>query len=227
MPPEHIIYIPTIFTLGFLFGFLTNQLRNSKKDENLKETNQTESFASHGRTVSGQHVFLTFVLLLLVFAVTHFVDIPWSSKAVSRSLGGLEIFDKKPSYSSDEVYNRLQSFSTEGIEAYKRFTYTIDILFPAVLFTFLFVLAYFVKQRMSTSPYLSKILVIVPIIWLVHDLLENMIVFRLLSDFPTRNDFLAGILGFITAAKFVLLFLSILIPSAGIVIAKSPSPVRV
>ncbi|MFV8326710.1 hypothetical protein [Flavobacterium sp. ZS1P14] len=164
------------------------------------------------RGTSGKILLFTFFIFICIFIVTHLFPVPYGLEIVHNALGGLEIFDKQPSFSSNEVYNRLQSFLLEGLEVYKRFTYTIDIIFPLTFFSFLITLARFVTQRTSLSKYLVNAIIVLPFIWLSFDLLENLIVFILLSEFPIRNNFLGSLLGFVTATKFGLLFLSILIP---------------
>lgn len=155
----------------------------------------------------------TFLAFLLIFMATHMFELPWSSKAISRLIGEAEIFDKRPVFSSAEVYQTLSLFSDEALMAYKRFTYTVDLVFPLSLFVFLFTFARFVAQRITISGYLAKILVGLPIFWLASDLIENAAVFAILSEFPSQMSFLAGSLGFITIAKFGLLLFSILTPS--------------
>jgi hypothetical protein len=161
----------------------------------------------------------SFLLFAIVFIGTHFFAIPRSSKAVTEALNGLEIFDKKPSYTSDDVYSRIEMFPQNGLLLYKQFTYTIDILFPTTLFTFLFLLSWFVIKKVPLSRTTSTVLIALPITWLTMDLIENAIIFKLLTDFPLRQLELAGSLGYITIAKFCLLLLSILAPTTMITVS--------
>lgn len=217
MTLQHIFYIPTIFLLGFLFGSLISERRRSKSTGNL----QTHfELPDSERRISGKILLFTFLIFIGVFVITHFFPIPYGPKIVQNALSGLEIFDKHPSFSSNEVYARLQSFPFEGLEVYKRFTYTVDIIFPLAFFYFLITLVRFVIERTSLSTFLRKAIIVIPFIWLSFDILENSIVFTLLSEFPIRNNFLGSILGFVTATKFGLLFLSILVPSLFYVFAK-------
>ena len=102
---------------------------------------------------------------------------------------------------------------------------SFDIIFPITFFYFLITLARFVIQRTSLSKYLAKVIIYLPFIWLAHDLLENSIVFTLLSEFPIRNNFLGSILGLVTTTKFGLLFLSILVPPIFFVFARKNSEI--
>lgn len=219
MTIQHLLYIPTVFLLGFLFGTMA-----------IGERTSHDTAAANGsrqRSTSGKLLLQTFLVFLLVFVITHLFEIPLGSKTVSRLLGGVEIFDKKPAFSSAEVYARVAQFPAYGLLAYKRFTYTIDILFPAALLLFLFTLARFAVQRVTMWKYVARALIGLPILWFASDLTENAIIFTILSLFPVENALLAGSLGFVTLTKFGLLLLSIVVPSLLIVVAKrSPGMAR-
>lgn len=200
MTIQHIFYIPTIFLLGFIFGTMTNKVTQIQNNQLLYKT-------------SKKKLFQTFLIFLLVFIVTHIFEIPWGSKAVSQLLGGIEIFDKSPVFSSDAVYERVRLFPAEGLMAYKRFTYTIDVLFPISFLVFLSTFARYVSQRITIPKYLAKVLIRLSFLWFAFDMLENVVVFNILTKFPSQNEFLGSSLGFITLLKFGLLLLSILMPS--------------
>jgi len=200
MTSAHILYIPTIFLLGFLTGSLAGKGFNSSNNP------------ANDSRITGKVLLNSFVIFAIVFIGTHFFDIPRSSKAVTKALNGREIFDKKPSYTSDEVYARIESFPENGRLLYQQFTYTIDILFPITLFVFLFLLSRFVIKRMALSKTSQIVLMAVPVLWLSMDFIENTIIFNLLNNFPVKNHALAGSLGYITIIKFALLLLSILAP---------------
>jgi len=200
MTIQHIFYIPTIFLLGFVYGTMTNKVTESQNNQFLYKT-------------SRKKLLQTFLVFLLVFVITHIFEIPWGSKAVSQLLGGIEIFDKSPVFSSDAVYERINLFPAEGLMAYKRFTYTIDVLFPFSFLLFLFTYARFVSQRINIPKYLAKVLIRLSFFWFAFDMLENVVIFNILTKFPSQNEILGNSLGFVTVIKFGLLTLSILMPS--------------
>lgn len=200
MTPQHILYIPIIFLLGYIFGKLSNQ--------SLGQGDQNYSLIL---VQSIKKLFYSFILFLAVLLITHAVEIPWGSKELGQLLDNKPLFDHHPSFTSEEVYQRIASFSTAGIEAYKRFTYSIDLLFPTVLFFFLFTLTGFV-QNYAPSTYLLRFLPALPIAWLLSDLMENALLFTILHIFPRQIHFPAGMLGYITFVKFSLLFLSFITP---------------
>lgn len=213
MTSAHILYIPTIFLLGFLTGSLAG-----------KGFNSSDNPANESR-ITGKVLFGSFLIFVAVFIGTHFFDIPRSSKAVAKALNGLDIFDKKPAYTSAEVYSRIELFPENGRQLYQQFTYTIDILFPITLFVFLFLLSRFVIKRITLSRASQIILMAVPVLWLSVDFIENAIIFNLLNNFPVKHNLLAGSLGYITITKFSLLLLSILAPTLLITLHNMRRPV--
>ncbi len=217
MTLQHILYLPTIFLLGFLFGSLISERRYGKQTKSLQTYTELPNLV---HKTTGKILLFAFLIFICTFIITHLFPIPYGSKMVENVLGGLQIFDKKPSFSSTEVYNRLAAYPIEGLNIYKRFTYTIDIIFPLSFFYFLITLAHFVIQRISLSKHLAKAIIIIPFIWLALDFIENAMVFALLSEFPVRNNFLGSILGFLTTTKFVFLFSCILVPVLCFVFAK-------
>jgi hypothetical protein len=207
MTPEHILYIPTILLLGFLMGKL------SFRSKEFTQTSAVAKESQQKRIVPRSLLVGSFLVFATVFIGTHLFELPASAKAVTQSLGGLEIFDRNPSFSSQEVYSRISSFPAPGLQLYMRFTHTIDIVFPLSLFAFLFLLGRFVTQRGLHHRTLARFVHALPMIWLGTDLLENGIVYYLLDEFPMKHNFLANTLGYITLVKFIFLVLSVLAPA--------------
>jgi len=212
---------PILYSHSFLFGISIRSFNFRKRAGKMIGNGQTKvDSANLARAVSTKVLLLAFLIFAGVFVITHLFPMPYGAKAVQSALGGLPLFDKQPSFSIEEVYSRLQAYSSDGFNDYKRFTYTVDLIFPLAFFYFLVTLSRFVVERISLSNFLTKAIIALPFIWLGFDLLENSMVFTLLSGFPNRIDFLAGILGFVTAAKFGLLLLSILVPPVFLVFGK-------
>ncbi|AEI52067.1 hypothetical protein [Runella slithyformis] len=204
MTTQHVFYIPTVFLLGFVFGIIFSE------NKLLRSANNSDG--SSPDRMSKNKLLYTFLIFILVFIITHLFEIPWGSKQVSSLLNGQEIFDKKPLFSSDEVYTKIGTFSEEGLKVYQRFTYTVDIVFPTSFFVFLLTFAQFVAYRIKKSKLINRIITGLPTLWLITDLLENLIIYIILSNYPTRYDFLGRIIGVVSVIKFTLLFYSIITP---------------
>lgn len=203
MTSSHFFFIPFIFSLGLLAGAGISSFLFQKR------TTKVTSPQKIRRSLLAS----TFAVFIVMFIITHMVPFPGGAKSLHAVLGNQPLFDQHVSYSADEVYRRLEGFGDLGRTAYKSFTFGGDLIFPLSLFVFLTVLAYFVRERTSLSRILRLSLISVPILWFYSDMIENSVIYFLLSQYPQKNIFLAGSLGAITLLKFVLLLLSIMLPA--------------
>ncbi len=214
MTPEHFLFIPTVFFLGFFFGGMFSQ-RNRHANESSSENGVIE-LASPATSVYALGIsFLTFAS---IFVATHMLPLFGGAKALHLILQGKHLFDQRPSFTSSEIYQRLNDYGELGRAMYQRFTYSVDVVFPISFLVFLLVLNRFVGERTTLSQLTRRRLMALPAIWFASDMIENAIVFSLIAQFPGRNEFLSGILGFVTIAKFGLLLLSIMVPAIGSVL---------
>jgi hypothetical protein len=152
--------------------------------------------------------FAVFVFTLLL---THFLPIPGGVKALHMNLNNQKLFDQKPSFSESEIYQRIESFGEMGRESYKLFTYTSDFIFPLSLLFFLFVLYKFSEERAALGNIARTTMKLIPLFWFAIDLFENILIYFLLTTFPTEHS-LAALLGYVTVLKFILLFGSLTFP---------------
>lgn len=157
------------------------------------------------------------VLIGLAFAaailiITHFLPIPGGLRELTGSNGGLPILDQKPSFSADEVYQRLGAFGEAGRQLYRRYVVTTDVVFPLSFLAFFFLLARFSSQKLAPGSSWRVVLLSVPFAWFSLDMIENLSIFAILSDFPQRNVLLSSYLGFVSVAKRYTMFGSLLLP---------------
>lgn len=213
MTPAHVFSIPSVFFLGFLAGGMAASRFQPPAQAGV------EGRKVQGRT-SAKALLIAFIVFATVFSATHMSPQFGGAKAISVAMHGMPILDQRPSFSSVDVYQRLDAFGIVGRDMYQRFTYSIDVVFPLSLLIFLSLLAKFVAQRTMLSAGWRKALLALPFVWFGSDMLENAIVFSLISQFPVQNNFLGGIVGSVTAAKFSLLLLSIAVPAICLVVLK-------
>lgn len=208
MTREHLFFIPFIFSLGFIVGALATRARPA---DVLPSAN-------------GRQVLVAGAFLLFVFIATHALSMHGGARHTADLLSGQALFDQRPSFTADEVYERIARFSAHGREAYRKMTYTTDLVFPLALFYFLVRLGRYVAlsalPRSALKPKFVALVTLMPILWFITDLGENAIVHSLLKKFPERNDALAGILGIVTDAKFALLVASVVVPAVLIGVAQ-------
>lgn len=223
MTPAHIFFIPSIFFLGFVVGGLIAQ-RFMRSSGHAPTATPIQGHAA-GRTApdrSGRTLAAALMIFVSVFVATHMLPLFGGVKALHHAIGGQPIFDQHASFSGAEIYARQEAFGPLGRHLYQRFTYTADVVFPLSLLAFLLLLARYVTARAAMVAPLRRTLRVLPIAWFASDMLENSIVFLLLSQFPERNEPLANVLGYVTATKFGLLLFSLVLPAlVSVVLSKN------
>jgi hypothetical protein len=203
MTREHIFFVSFIFALGFVAGALATSTRAKRHR------------SDDSRRPGGRAVVVAIVTLAVVFVATHVFSTHGGVRHIEDLLRGQAVFDQRPSFTAAEVHARLESFGVEGRAAYRRMTYTSDLVFPLALFYFLFQLVRFVIGSTTVpAPGLARFASFAPVLWLTSDLAENALIYYLLGEFPQRCDHLAGILGVLTYLKFALLVASLALPAA-------------
>ncbi len=163
---------------------------------------------------------IALVVFAVVFAATHVYPQFGGAKAITVATHGMPILDQRPSFSSHDVYLRLEAFGEIGRAMYQRFTYSVDVIFPLSLLAFLVLLSRFAARRISVTGFSRKLFGALPFIWFGTDMLENAMVFTLLAQFPMQNEFLGAIVGLVTVAKFSFLLLAIASPAVLMVVMR-------
>lgn len=211
MTPEHILFIPTVFFLGFFLGGIVSQINKNSNSINTSKRNLSEKEVKSIFT-SIYPLGFSFFILISIFIATHVLPFFGGAKALSIISNGKPLFDQRPVFTNLEFYHRLNYFGEAGREMYQRFTYTVDIIFPLALLSFLILLTGFIANRNSFSKKVYFRLLTIPILWFLFDMIENSILFFLIGQFPIQYEFLSANLGIVTYGKFCLLFLSIFLP---------------
>ena len=155
---------------------------------------------------------IALLAFFVMFLATHHFEIPYSKVSIEEITGGLPLFDQSPSFSSDEVYERLSEFGHEASEVYKRFTYTTDVVFPLSMLILLTTFAAYVIEKAQLNSRFRYYIMLVPAIWFVSDMIENLMVFTLLAQYPRPANVIGGMVGYVTVLKFALLLTSALLP---------------
>ena len=157
-------------------------------------------------------VIIAFVILMVVFTTTHLLPIPGSLSGVMATADGQAILDQQPAFSTEEIYRRLDAFGPAGRDLYKWFLVTTDVIFPLSLLAFLSLLARYTSQQCAPPPTLRGLLVVFPVAFFVLDMIENLSIFLMLSDYPERHQFTGRLLGYVTVVKRLSMYMAILLP---------------
>lgn len=202
MTREHLYFIPIVLSLGVILGSqITRHVWTA-----------AAGLPKPVRRVSSRGLLIPLFGFVLMFVATHAMSTHGGAKAVADSLGGLALFDQHASFSAGEVALRIDGFGEAGRRAYQRMTYTSDLVFPLVLFTFLIQLARFVVERAIPTRWRAAAYAF-PALWLLSDLAENSVIYHLLGQHPTPHPTLAAGLGWLTSLKFGLLLASVATPA--------------
>lgn len=219
MTSAHFLFIPALFLLGFLFGGLLAMHRSSSL-----QTQAGGAASGRPMRISRRLLGAAFLLFVAVFVATHILPTFGGVKALHHAMAGAPIFDQKPSFSSAEVQQRLAGYGESGRALYQRFTYSVDVIFPLTLLAFLALLARFVVERRSLSTAQALAMQTLPPIWFAADMLENSIIYRLLTQFPSEPVSLGQALAWVTVTKFALLLLCLAAPTLLLVLGARLDP---
>jgi hypothetical protein len=158
---------------------------------------------------SNKVFYASLVWALLMFFVIHFLKFPGSVPDFREASGGGALLDNSVEFSSDGVYQRLESIGDEGRANYRFRNLTIDLLLPLSLFTFLFLWMRRSTERFLSRPRMRGLLLALPLVYLVFDFIENFLVIVLIEHYPARVDSLASMLAYITILKRIGVFSSL------------------
>lgn len=127
-------------------------------------------------------------------------------------MAGQPILDMKPSFASEEVYDRLTAFGETGRAAYRHTVVTTDVIFPLCVLLFLFFLARYTADRLNLTRGGRWVLLAVPIMYFVADMAENAAIFTMLSTYPDRQDLIGATIGYLTLFKRVAQGAAVFVP---------------
>jgi hypothetical protein len=153
------------------------------------------------------------VWALVVVLAVHFLQFPGSVPDFSRATRGGVLLDAAPAFTPDATYERLASYGEAGRRNYSFRNVTVDVLLPVSVFPFLFLLIRRATSRSSLRPFLIRVLLAVPVVYVALDFLENASVLALLARYPERMNALAASLPYTTIIKRTASVLALGVPA--------------
>jgi len=222
MTAEHLLFIPFVFLAGFASGVMLTPYAKAlgKKWQPKDDISALGEVAS--TRFSGRFALGALAAFIMVFVGTHLVELPYTMVALREITGGLPLFDQKPSFSAEDVYNRLTQFGPQARRIYLSFVYTADLVFPLSFLVFLTSFAGFVGERVAISPRFRNLMLVLPFIWFILDMLENSMTFALVAQFPRPTNVIGGLIGYVTVAKFSFLAITLLVPPVVLALFRRP-----
>jgi hypothetical protein len=183
-----------------------------RKNENSNaSTLSVLGFRLH-RSSTGLKAFLAFLFVFFLFTITHLLQFPGSVGYLMEITGGQKTFDLSPSFSSVETYERLEAFGQLGRTMYMRTMFTVDLIFPASMFVFLYLFSRYAFPGSSMRTTILIALRMLPVGYVTLDLLENLSIFFLLAKFPDKLEFIGSNIGYLTVGKRIFMMAAIIVP---------------
>jgi len=121
---------------------------------------------------------------------------------IRKAVPAFRVLDMRFHYNSETVGQVLDQLGENGRLAYQRYL-VLDFAF--ILFFFLTMLA--ISDSAMISMNIKPILYILCGLRALFDILENIMLIHMLRQYPSFNSTLAGICGWITTMKFLMLFI--------------------
>ena len=122
-----------------------------------------------------------------------------------RSAGGATLLEERFGYSPSEAFDWLQSLGPAGREAYRSFQWfdSVNAIFMAIALTLSLV---FTLGRLTSEHNWLRLAILLPALGLLSELVENMLLLILLSQFPSGSAGTVNLAATITPIKLVIGF---------------------
>jgi energy-converting hydrogenase Eha subunit G len=98
MTPEHLLFIPAIFLIGFAAGSMLTPYTIALSQKRQLGQHTTERQKAQLNRVSGRTVLCTLLGFVVVFAATHLFSLPNTMASLGEMTGGLPLFDQRASF---------------------------------------------------------------------------------------------------------------------------------
>jgi len=164
-------------------------------------------FMSRLKQITWKHWLVSLLMSQAIFISMQIVTIP----LILQEAGGLKIFDMLPlGYTYDYAYQFLAQLTERGYELYKYVQLPLDIFFPilnclAGLCTFILLTRLYLRvSRKSLQDQYSlalKIVLALPLIAMLFDYLENLMIFVMLTYRLAIPKALVGVANIFTIVK--------------------------
>ncbi len=156
------------------------------------------------------------ILFLVLFFLTTTVVFPFSSRLLGVPEEGVTAIDTRLYYTPAELYGMMDAYGEQGRVGYALNHVTADLLFPLVYSFFFGTAISFLFLRAFTHNSRIQRLNLTPFALLAVDLVENISLLVLLLAFPAPLRGLAFAAGIVTAIKWLLSGVTLLLVLFGL-----------
>lgn len=142
------------------------------------------------------------LLLLLLLVMNMFIFPRYAERIVPEA--GPPLLDLRFGFSADEAYSTLEAFGEQGRAAYLEMLLVADIMYPLIYGLLLIMLASFFLRRILKPDNQLRIINLLAVDAVIFDFLENAGITYMISQFPLRADFAAGLTSVFNIMKWVM-----------------------
>lgn len=136
-----------------------------------------------------------FLCLMLMYGSNHGI------KRIRKYDSSFRLLDMRFHYNSREVLQVFDTIGNEGRIAYQNFL-ILDFVFIVCLLISMLTVTYVIFEQ----PVIQKIFMMVCILRAIFDILENILLYRLLSHYPEFHPNMAWLCSWFTTIKFIMLY---------------------
>lgn len=126
------------------------------------------------------------------------------------SMTGEQVLDFSIGYSPNEAYQMVSQYGESG-DTFYRIILLLDTIFPIVYLIFGSLLLGFVLHKFYIKKEKLFLLLLLPIIGMILDWLENVMIVLILNQFPEPFDLFAQLCASFTILKFTFLGLTLIL----------------
>lgn len=143
------------------------------------------------------------LLLLLLIVVMNAFVLPYYTGHIVPE-GGPPVLDLHFGFTANEAYETLEAFGEEGRTVYLEMLLMADTIYPLIYGLFLIFLASFFLKCILKPDYSFRVINLLAIDAVIFDFLENAGIVYMISQFPLRTDFVAGLTSVFNIMKWVM-----------------------
>jgi hypothetical protein len=126
-------------------------------------------------------------------------------RGIQKFDSSFRLLDMRFHYNSDIVKQTLEQISESGRLAYKKY-----LLLDFIFIIFLFVTMISISDIALVPPYVRNLLYFVCGLRALFDVFENILLLRMLGQYPVFSQITATICSWITTLKFIMLYIWLL-----------------
>lgn len=155
------------------------------------------------------------VVVTIVFLLFIALVLPFVSSMTSEVTGVTESPDTSFFYQSEKIFEMAQAYGESGRDFYILIRWTFDVVWPIVYGSFLYVMIRWIQ----TSVRLNR-LTLLPIAGVVFDFVENICATLIFWAYPSRLEWIAKIIPYITMFKWIAIGVSFMLLIIGFILIK-------